>query len=75
MLFRSYQAEERVVLGPDPYPYNFADNRLALAAMCDYSHEQGMVSTHFAPEDLFAPSTLDFPESRVHEGGRIKQDV
>ena len=33
------------------------------------------MSTRFAPEELFAPSTLDYPESRAHEGGRIQQDV
>jgi 4,5-dihydroxyphthalate decarboxylase len=73
--FPAYQEEERAVLGPDPYPYNFPDNRVALDAMCDYSHEQGMVSSRFALEDLFAASTLDYPESRAHEGGRIQQDV
>jgi 4,5-dihydroxyphthalate decarboxylase len=73
--FPVYQEEERAVLGPDPYPYNWPDNRAAVAAMCAYSFEQGMVSRQFAPEELFAPSTLDYPESRAHVGGRIQHDV
>jgi 4,5-dihydroxyphthalate decarboxylase len=73
--FAAYQAEERAVLGPDPYPYNWPDNQRAVAAMCAYSYEQGMVSCPFAPEELFAPSTLDYPESRAHLGGRIHDDV
>ncbi len=73
--FPVYQEEERAVLGPDPYPYNFADNRAAIAAMCAYSDEQGMVSRLFAPEELFAPSTLDYPESASHHGFRIQRDV
>jgi hypothetical protein len=43
--------------------------------MCAYSHEQGMVSRRFAAAELFAPSTLDYPESREHVGGRIHHDV
>jgi 4,5-dihydroxyphthalate decarboxylase len=70
-----YQEEERAVLGPDPYPYNFPDNRAAIEAMCAYSHEQGMTSRQFAAEELFAPSTLDYPESRMHWGSRIHRDV
>jgi 4,5-dihydroxyphthalate decarboxylase len=73
--FPAYQEEERAVLGPDPYPYNWPDNARAVAAMCAYSYEQGMVSRQLAPEELFAPSTLDYPESRAHVGGRIHHDV
>jgi 4,5-dihydroxyphthalate decarboxylase len=63
--FRVYQEEERAILGPDPYPYNLPDNRAVVEAMCRYSHEQGMVSTRMSAEDLFAPSTLDYPEPRA----------
>jgi 4,5-dihydroxyphthalate decarboxylase len=73
--FPVYQEEERAVLGPDPYPYNFDDNRTALEAMCAYSHEQGMVSSRMTPEELFAPSTLEYPESSTHDGFRIQRDV
>ena len=69
--FPVYQEEERAVLGPDPYPYNVPDNRVAVEAMCRYSYEQGMVSTRMTVEELFAPSTLDYPEARIHVGGRI----
>jgi 4,5-dihydroxyphthalate decarboxylase len=73
--FPVYQEEERAVLGPDPYPYNLVDNRTVLEAMCAYSFEQGMTSRRFTPEELFAPSTLDYPESGSHESSRIQRDV
>jgi 4,5-dihydroxyphthalate decarboxylase len=70
-----YQEQERAVLGPDPYPYDFGDNLAALQAMCAYSYEQGMTSRQFDPAALFAPSTLDYPERRAQVGGRIHHDV
>jgi 4,5-dihydroxyphthalate decarboxylase len=73
--FPVYQAEERAILGPDPYPYNFADNRAAIAAMCAYAYEQGLTSRPLTPEELFAPSTLDYPEHRGQVGGRIHHDL
>ena len=73
--FPVYQAEERAILGPDPYPYDYHDNLAAIEAMCAYSYEQGMTSRLLAPEELFAPSTLDYPERRGQVGGRIHHDV
>jgi len=73
--FPVYQEEERAILGPDPYPYNLPDNRVAVEAMCAYSYEQGMLSRQFAADELFAPSTLDYPEARAQVAGRIHDDV
>ncbi len=70
-----YQAEERALLGPDPYPYDFTATQLALDAMCAYSHEQGMTSRRLTAAELVAPSTLDYPERRAQVGGRIHHDV
>jgi 4,5-dihydroxyphthalate decarboxylase len=70
-----YQEEERAVFGDDPYPYDFTDNRVALEAMCAYSYEQGMTNRYLTPEELFAPSTQDYPERRAQVGGRIHHDV
>lgn len=73
--FSKYQAEEREVLGPDPYPYSWEDNRVAVEAMCDYSFEQGMTSRKPVARELFAPSTLDYPEARQQQAGRIQTDA
>lgn len=73
--YSKYQDEEREVLGQDPYPYSWPDNRETMNAICAYSYEQGMVSRRFAAEELFAPSSLDYPEQGSQEGGRIQRDV
>lgn len=57
--FSEALAEQRRILGPDPWSYAFAPNRRALETMIRWSHEQGMIIRPFAPEDLFWPSTLD----------------
>jgi 4,5-dihydroxyphthalate decarboxylase len=51
--------EQRRVLGPDPWAYDFASNRAALETMIRWSHEQGMISRRFPPEKLFAETTLE----------------
>lgn len=71
----SYQEEEVAILGPDPYPYNLPDNRLALETAVGYAHEQGLISRAPQVEELFAPSTLDFPERPGEAGGRVRRDV
>lgn len=58
----SYREEEATILGPDPYRYNLADNRVALGTAVRYAHEQGLISRAPAAEDLFAPSTVELPE-------------
>lgn len=51
-------AETRRVLGPDIWPYGLAASRHEIAALIRYSRNQGLIDRDFAPEDLFAPSTL-----------------
>jgi 4,5-dihydroxyphthalate decarboxylase len=52
--------EERTLLGADPWPYTFAENRATLETMLQYAHEQGLIPDRWAPESLFAPSTLRY---------------
>jgi 4,5-dihydroxyphthalate decarboxylase len=52
--------EERALLGPDPWPYTFAENRATLETLLQYAHEQGLIPEPWAPESLFAPSTLRY---------------
>jgi 4,5-dihydroxyphthalate decarboxylase len=52
--------EERALLGPDPWPYTFAENRATLETLLEYAHEQGLIPERWAPETLFAPSTLRY---------------
>ncbi len=51
--------EARRELGEDYWPYGFAPNRHALATFLRYHHEQGLSGRLLAPEDLFAPETLE----------------
>ncbi len=51
--------EQRAVLGPDPWSYEFEPNRRALETMIRWAFEQGMLSRSFPPEELFVGSTLD----------------
>jgi 4,5-dihydroxyphthalate decarboxylase len=57
--FEEALEEQRRVLGPDPWSYDFARNRSALETMIRWSHEQGLASSRVAPESLFVPSTLE----------------
>src|SRR3954452_176731 len=54
------QAEEaRDVFGTDDFwPYGIGDNRDTLATFLRYSFEQGLSPRQLAPEELFAPETL-----------------
>jgi 4,5-dihydroxyphthalate decarboxylase len=63
--FAEAMAEQRRILGDDPWAYDFAPNRAALETMIRWSHEQGMISRRFSPEDLFADSTLEAPPRYV----------
>lgn len=52
--------ETRAVLGDDPWPYGFAANRTTLEAAAAFCHEQGLLERPVAPEEIFAPESLDW---------------
>ena len=54
-----YVEEAEALMGPDFWPYGFARNRDTLATFLRYSHEQGLAGRLLAPEELFAPETLE----------------
>ena len=51
--------EARALLGEDWWPYGFAANRRVLETFLRYHHEQGLSTRRLAPEELFAPETLE----------------
>ena len=51
--------DARALMGDDFWPYGFAKNRDTLATFLRYHHEQGLSKRLLAPEDLFAPQTLE----------------
>lgn len=52
--------EEAVALmGPDFWPYGLDRNRAGLETFLRYHHEQGLSSRLIAPEEMFAPETLE----------------
>jgi 4,5-dihydroxyphthalate decarboxylase len=51
--------EARREMGDDWWPYGFAANRRTLETFLRYHHEQGLSPRLLAPEDLFAPETLE----------------
>ena len=51
--------EARRELGDDWWPYGFAANRAVLDTFLRYHHEQGLSKRRLAPDDLFAPETLE----------------
>ena len=51
--------EARRELGDDFWPYGFHDNRHVLDTFLRYHHEQGLSKRRLAPEDLFAPETME----------------
>lgn len=56
--------EEQAIIGADWYPYGIGPNRASIAALLQYSDEQGLTERRLKIEDLFAPSTLrDIPLS------------
>jgi 4,5-dihydroxyphthalate decarboxylase len=55
-------AKARALMGEDFWPYGAADNAKEIEAMSRYSFEQGLTDRKLAPEELFAPSTLDLPK-------------
>ena len=51
--------DTRRAMGSDFWPYGLAANTTALETFLRYSHEQGLSPRRLAPEDLFAPETLE----------------
>jgi len=56
-------AEQRRILGPEPWAHGVEVNRRPLETLLRYAHEQGVTSQRHEVEDLFFPSTLDEPPS------------
>jgi 4,5-dihydroxyphthalate decarboxylase len=54
-------AEERQVLGDDPWPYGLEANRHTIETLIQYLHEQGLIASKMPVEELFAPNTLGEP--------------
>ena len=50
--------EARALLGEDWWPYGLEANRHVLGTFLRYHHEQGLSKRRLAPEELFAPETL-----------------
>ncbi|HKE40278.1 MAG TPA: ABC transporter substrate-binding protein [Casimicrobiaceae bacterium] len=50
--------EARALMGDDYWPYGLDRNRETLATFLRYHHEQGLSKRLLAPEELFAPETL-----------------
>jgi 4,5-dihydroxyphthalate decarboxylase len=51
--------ETRTMMGDDYWPYGLQRNRETLATFLRYSFEQGLSKRQLAPEELFAPETLE----------------
>jgi 4,5-dihydroxyphthalate decarboxylase len=51
--------EARTMMGDDYWPYGLERNRETLATFLRYSFEQGLSKRRLAPEELFAPETLE----------------
>jgi 4,5-dihydroxyphthalate decarboxylase len=51
--------ETRREMGDDWWAYGFAPNRRVLDTFLRYHHEQGLSKRRLAPEELFAPETLE----------------
>jgi 4,5-dihydroxyphthalate decarboxylase len=58
-----YLDEQRALMGRNFYSYDVASNRVTLAALTDYAHQQGLTPRRVAIEELFHPSTLDAPDT------------
>ncbi len=52
-------AEERELLGRDPWPYGVAANRANLERFIQYEHDQGLIPETLAVEDLFFETVLE----------------
>ena len=55
----AHYEEARTTMGDDYWPYGLERNRDTLATFLRYSFEQGLSRRQLAPEELFAPETLE----------------
>jgi len=55
----SHVEETRREMGDDFWPYGLDRNRGPLSTFLRYSHDQGLAKRLLAPEELFAPETLE----------------
>jgi 4,5-dihydroxyphthalate decarboxylase len=55
----AHVADAKRELGDDWWAYGLAPNRHVLETFLRYHHEQGLSKRRYAPEDLFAPETLE----------------
>lgn len=53
----AHYEETAALMGPDPWPYGFAENVKELQAMVGYAAQDGLVREGFAASQLFHPST------------------
>ena len=51
--------EAKREMGEDWWPYGLSSNRHVLETFLRYHHEQGLSARRLAPEELFAPETLE----------------
>ncbi len=51
--------QAKQLMGGDLWPYGVAPNLATLRAFAQYAHEQGVARRLMAPEELFAPQTLE----------------
>jgi 4,5-dihydroxyphthalate decarboxylase len=51
--------EARALMGEDYWPYGFDANRKTLETFLGYHHQCGLSRRRLAPEELFAPETLE----------------
>lgn len=56
--FREVLAEQKNILGDDPWPYGLSKNRKTVGQLAEYLYEQGLIKKKLAVEELFAPNTL-----------------
>jgi 4,5-dihydroxyphthalate decarboxylase len=52
-------AKRRSIVGDDPLPNGLARNRKALEAIVRFAHQQKILPRPIAPEEMFAPNTLN----------------
>jgi 4,5-dihydroxyphthalate decarboxylase len=56
----NHHVEEAIAeMGEDYWPYGFERNRATLDTFLRYHHEQGLSKRRLAPEELFAPESLE----------------